>query len=336
MIRSILRGRDREDGQILVLFAGGLVALLLMVGLVIDGGTAFLNRRDAQNSADLSALSGVKRLADYYVNTVAFSSTNNVYTALQKSLSTNNCPASTDCTWTARYVGARSGASFADLGAVRASDTTPPIGTLGVKVDVQKTPRTFILGILGQSSWTVSTTATAIVAKPTGAPAGQLLPIGFKDGLNLVEGQVYALTSGMQAPGNFGFISWTGSNDAGALATAICTPNNPAFALPRFFPGDPGKTNASDVRACLQQWVDNTETVLIPIIDVVTGQGNNTQYRVTAIAAFQITGYSQPAVDQINGLFKGTYPYTGNASVPGGLTTPPSAGDKVYFIGLAQ
>ena len=59
------------------------------------------------------------------------------------------------------------------------------------------------------------------------------------------EGSIYALTSGSNGPGNFGWVSWDGSNSAGSLATSLCTPDNPPFALPFEFPGDPGKTNAS-------------------------------------------------------------------------------------------
>ena len=42
----------REDGQILAIFAGALVALILISGLVIDGGNVFVTRRDSQDSAD--------------------------------------------------------------------------------------------------------------------------------------------------------------------------------------------------------------------------------------------------------------------------------------------
>ena len=194
----------------------------------------------------------------------------------------------------------------------------------------------------------MNTSATALAQEPTGAPAGQLLPIGLTE-LPTQEGAVYALTSGSNGPGNFGWVSWDGSNSAGSLATSICTPNNPAFSLPYQFPGDPGKTNASAVRNCLQQWVDNQQTVLIPIVlksnDPAAppgcstgGNGNNFHYCIVAIAAFVITGYAQPAVDQINGRFIGTIPYsTGtNPSVPAGIQQPPSLDSTLYYMGLAQ
>ena len=103
----------REDGQILAIFAGALVALILISGLVIDGGNVFVTRRDSQDSADIGSMAGTKRLADYYVKSQTFTSTNNVYTAIATRMDQNNCSsaAGSICSWTARYVGPRTGAA---------------------------------------------------------------------------------------------------------------------------------------------------------------------------------------------------------------------------------
>lgn len=57
--------RDGQRGQILVLFALGAVAMIAMVGLVLDGGGAYAQRRQLQNGADVAALAG----ANAYINT---------------------------------------------------------------------------------------------------------------------------------------------------------------------------------------------------------------------------------------------------------------------------
>jgi hypothetical protein len=342
----------RNDGQILVVFAIAVVALILVTGLVIDGGNAFLNRRDAQSSSDIAAMAGTKRLADYYVTSQSLTATDNVYTAISTRMTENGCTPAASCSWTARYVGPRTAASFVDLGAVGAADTAPPGAisgqkALGVKVDVSKAPETYFLGIIGQGTWNIRTTATAITGQLPGAPAGQLLPIALVSPPTMVEGNVYALTSGSNGPGNFGWISWLGGNSAGTLSASLCTPDNPGFVLPAQFPGDPGKTNAAGVRACLQQWVDAQTTVLIPIVLKTNdpagtpgcqtgGQGNGFTYCVVGIAAFVITSYAQPAVDQINGRFVATLPYSTGSTVPGGITAPPSTDSTFYLIGLAQ
>ena len=118
-MRPMFQTKRSDSGQILVIFAVAMVALILITGLVIDGGNAFLHRRDSQNSADIAAMAATKRLADYYVKgptdpSFRFTATNNAYTTINTRMTQNGCTAATSCTWTARYVGARSGATFRD------------------------------------------------------------------------------------------------------------------------------------------------------------------------------------------------------------------------------
>lgn len=57
---------DRRDrGQIIVIFALAIVVIIGMVGLVIDGGGAFAQRRSEQSVADVASLAG----ANAYMNT---------------------------------------------------------------------------------------------------------------------------------------------------------------------------------------------------------------------------------------------------------------------------
>ena len=53
-----------ESGQILILLAVGIVALLGFTALAIDGGAVFFDRRSAQNAADAAALAGAYELAN--------------------------------------------------------------------------------------------------------------------------------------------------------------------------------------------------------------------------------------------------------------------------------
>jgi hypothetical protein len=348
------RSRPAQRGQVLVMFAGGLIALIAVVGLVIDGGNVFFNRRDDQNASDLASLAGTKRLYDYYVSNSVYTATDNPYTKIAASLAENGCVTANGCEWTARYVGARSGQTYPVLGTVASytsGDIAPPgaiLGAkaLGIQVDVRTQPRTFFLGVFGQGSWDVRTSATAMTGALTSVPPNGLLPIALVDGQALNPGTIYSLTAGANGPGNFGWVSWDGSNNAGALATSICDPNNPSFALPYQFTGDPGKTNADDVRACLQQWVSNQQTILIPIVwapndplapaGCSTGaQGNNFTFCIKSVVSFTVTGYSQPAVDQIEGRFDSTISYSTGDTVPQGITSPPMAG-QTNVLGLAR
>jgi hypothetical protein len=57
---SSTTSRSRERGQVLVLFAGGLLAVLIVAALAFDVGMMLLERRDQQNAADAAALAGAR------------------------------------------------------------------------------------------------------------------------------------------------------------------------------------------------------------------------------------------------------------------------------------
>ena len=102
--------------------------------------------------------------------------------------------------------------------------------------------------------------------------------------------------------------------------------------MPATFPGDPGKSNSSSVRACLQQWITSGQTILIPIYSTVVGPGNNAVYTIVGVAAFVMTSKSQPAVDNIQGYFVEYYPYS---TVPGGGVVP-TEGSTTVLLSIAQ
>ena len=52
--------RSRQQGQVLVIFAGGLVVLLAITALVIDLGFTFMIRRHEQNAADTGAIAAAR------------------------------------------------------------------------------------------------------------------------------------------------------------------------------------------------------------------------------------------------------------------------------------
>jgi Flp pilus assembly protein TadG len=309
-----------ERGQALVIFAGGMIAFLLVLGLAIDGGNAFLQRRDSQNVSDLASMAGTTAIVTFYVKdggtaAAAASDGPKVFTAITNSVAANGCQASggRPCNWTAQYVSG----TLAPLGSVTSGGAIPS-GAQGVVVNATSTPSTYFLGVVGRSTWSIGTTATAMSASGTKTvEGGQLLPIGVDPpNLNFNIGQIYNITDGDNGPGNFGWLSWTGSNASGTLETSLCTPNNPPMTFPVIIPGEPGKHNKSGVRDCLQGWVGSGATVLLPIWDTCgtdaeasNGKcnGNPASYHVTGLAAFVLTSFDQPAIDQITGKFVGYY-----------------------------
>lgn len=134
----------REDGQILVLFALAAVVIIGMVGLVLDGGSTFAQRRGEQNSADLAAEDG----ANAYLN------------------------CSPSCTVAQRQAAAVNAANAAagrngyvngvDNAVVSVPD--PEILQSGAQVTVSITAphANSFARVYGQNSWNVSVTASAI------------------------------------------------------------------------------------------------------------------------------------------------------------------------------
>ena len=62
-IRRNIRS-PKERGQILVLFAGGLIVLFIIAALAFDVGMVLVERRDEQNAADAAALAGARYVKD--------------------------------------------------------------------------------------------------------------------------------------------------------------------------------------------------------------------------------------------------------------------------------
>ena len=345
-------GRD-ERGQILVIVAGGMIALLAIAALALEGGTLLLNRRDAQNGADLASVAGTREVALNYVDTATVRVQSNVFAAVNKSLIANGCVAADGCTWTGEFADG----SLASLGAVNNSGAAIPANTVAVHVMVDKQVGAVIGHAIGFNSWTVSTEATSRVRGSSGSfPAGVMLPIAVCGWTN-PAGNDCAQASTTPAPGNF--VDFKPGPDlrpdrrqgrpwrlrlalvgrlqlGGRARRRDLQPAEPGLLArqPVRFAGSvrrrdgdqpldrrdvvpdrPGKSNASSVRSCLDGWITSKATVLLPIYDLVTGNGNNAAYHITGVAAFVLTSRSQPAIDNIQGYFVEYYPYP---DVPGG------------------
>ena len=330
------RGRDGERGQVLPLMAGGLVALLVLVGLVIDTGVAFKERRVAQNVSDLAAMAGTRVIAESYLDPSATVTGVTVYGAIDQSATLNGCAA--PCAWTGVYVRPNGTGAWTELGAV-VNGGNVPAGAQGVKVTTDRRPGTFFVRIIGKSEWEVAATATAMTSQLAEPPPGILLPIGIFDA-DYEKGSQYTLTEGYEGPGNFGWISWYGSPSAPVLAESLCNPNNPAFSFPTWFDGATGMMNSSAVRACLDGYIANQTVVYVPIWRQTNDRpGSNLQYEIIGVAAFVLTDYDQHAAN-VEGRFVEFYSYpsvpAGYGAPPCSATTDPDCNERTNFIGLVE
>lgn len=134
-------GRDRhQDGQVLVLFALGLVAMIAMVGLVLDGGDTFAQRRDQQNGADLAAVAG----ANAYLNASgSVANRTAAAVAAAQTAATRN-----------GYIDGTGGAAI-DVAVTLLS------GGAEVTVDLTSPHENNFARVVGLNTWDVSVTATA-------------------------------------------------------------------------------------------------------------------------------------------------------------------------------
>jgi hypothetical protein len=129
--------KPRESGQTIVLFALILVAVVAMVGLIIDGGAAAGQRRTQQNAADMAALAGATTEINGGDSTAVHADAQAVALA-----------------------------NFADAGSVVTVDDSV-IGYVTVAITAPH--QNYFAGVVGQPTWQVSVTATAKVGVPTGA-----------------------------------------------------------------------------------------------------------------------------------------------------------------------
>lgn len=207
-----------DHGQVLALFAIALVAIIGMTGLVIDGGMTFVQRRDQQNTADAAAMAG----AYAYVN----AGTSAVTDAALAAAVANGVTVGVD--------GAVVTVSMA-AGAGGGQDVT---------VTITKPHHNYFAGIMGFSTWDVSTTATAFGGFPNGALGAMPLLFNkkaFPHGVGPTREMVF------DEPGN-------GNEDVPQTAdqfnwTVYCTAH-----------GNPCNANSSDVRDLINN--KGTSTVI--------------------------------------------------------------------------
>ncbi len=131
-----MRRSSRRDprGQILIVFLLAIVAIVAAVGLVIDGGFAFAQRRAEQNAADLAALAGANALLNGQDATAA---------ALASSEENN-------------FKDGQDGVTV-----------TVTVAPTTVQVNITAPHENYFAGVVGQASWDVSVTATALTGIPT-------------------------------------------------------------------------------------------------------------------------------------------------------------------------
>ena len=167
--------RRATRGQVLGIVAGGMVAIVAMVGLVVDGGYAWGRQRMAQSGADAVANAGATVIAQNVAGTNPKKTDGDVGCAVAAAATANglqNVEALyTD--WQGKFLSpsVQVGPCAAGAGAA-----VPPSAG-GVKAQGRQTFDTFLVRIVGISTLTASADATAVTGTLAGCPAGATCPL---------------------------------------------------------------------------------------------------------------------------------------------------------------
>jgi hypothetical protein len=125
------------------------------------------------------------------------------------------------------------------------------------------------------------------------------------------------ILNGEQA-GNFGWLTWTGSNSTPNLIASLTPPGNSdtyinphnssdhTVSVGDWVEGKPGVSNAKGVRDALD--VLTMMDIVVPVWDVTQGNGAHAEYHITAFATVHILGYHLPGQDKLSAQFLGYTP----------------------------
>jgi len=302
-------GRD-ERGQILVIVAGGMIALLAIAALALEGGTLLLNRRDAQNGVDAIANAGATVLAERLGG--AARTDTDVDQAMQAMADANAIQDHVGyyTNVTGGMLQAGGTATTDPAAAARVGGGAIPPTAQGVRVAGDLDFATTFARVLGINQFRVSAAATAVSGALTG---GQFLPVVFPvsmkncDGSgNLVEnldapwrmanppkkppvypdGQEWLVPLCKTGGGSFMILDLDPDKDC---YQEVVNPSKIQFSN---FPVDIPTDNGNDCAKKVAQGITDAnltgKVVLIPICDgdCSTSGGSNGKYHIIRIAAF--------------------------------------------------
>jgi hypothetical protein len=166
-----------------------------------------------------------------------------------------------------------------------------------------------------------STTTPTHTPEPTVTPtptACMLYPIALHRDtvLSVVIGQQLLDIPNGTGSGNFGWLSWMGTQGELTLVQSLTppgdsgtyiNPNNPSdhtLSVTDWVHGRPGVANSNGVRDALDAL--KPLIITVPVWDTAAGQGGNLKYHVIGFAHIQITDYQLQSQNKISIVYWGT------------------------------
>ena len=263
--------QHHERGQVLVIVAVGLVVIMAMVGLVIDGGYAWGQQRKTQNGADAMALAAATVLAQNLGGTSPAKTDGDVGCAVESAATANGTahPTAyyTDITGTFLNPLVKVGPCAPGAGGL------VPSAAAGARATGDRTFKTFLMSVIGFDQLTASAKATAVtglLASVCPADAGcGILPVTFPTTAVTCDGQNKQIWIGgpnwpivqvsdplaanyataanesiiplcSQGPGAVGWLDL----GCGNLKNSITNPCNASIPIPTWLHTQPGNVNS--------------------------------------------------------------------------------------------
>jgi hypothetical protein len=294
-----------EKGQVLVIVAIGFIAMVAMVGLVIDGGFAWGKQRDTQNAADATAKAGAGLLAENLAGVEPQNSDADVKVVVDAAAAANNVDleGAYYTNFNGDMLNTGGAVTTNDGAAAKVGDGFMPAGTAGIRAVARQEFETFLMRVVGFSTMTAVNDAVARAgyqASVCEASAGcGVLPITIPVNVLACDGtnqpafettedgdKIFWITGGdadapvsiplcQNSPGNVGWLDWTptsgtdGCTGTGTseLTCVITEPRNPYMQWPGwYFITSTGNPNAAAVETELRNY--NGDAVMIPQFDI--------------------------------------------------------------------
>ena len=274
-----------ERGQILVIVAAGMVILVALVGLVIDGGFAWGRQRATQNAADAASLAGATVMAERLAGATPARTDLQVNTAVNLAFTNNQVDrhAAFYTNITGDLLTSGGSVTTNEAAAAVVGGGTIPNNAAGVLARGTQTFDTFLMRIIGFNESTTVAPATAVAGYlnevcaassgcdviPITLPVTILQcdntgtsPVAFEPPTFWqVTNDPISIPLCGNGPGNVGWIDWY-PGDAGCdgepaegmpeVECEILTPNNPPISLPSWQKvAQTGNPNATYIETAL-------------------------------------------------------------------------------------
>jgi hypothetical protein len=245
-------------GQVIVMYAGLVAALLGATALGTDVAVMYVNSIQLQKAVDSAAIAGAT-----YLSGIAFSGT-----AASGCTSANGY---TDDAEKAACTYAYNNGIDPSITGITLSVTEPTSST--VKVSAQHSGLPYYFGrVVGRSSYTVSVTSTGQASQAVGTVKNGMFPVGLQctdpcDLGNMDPGQAVNFGKkfvGGLAPGNWQFLAVGGTGDS-TLGTNIDNGVTGSFTIGGSLQSEPGnKGNSSNVRTGLADRLSRCHSIADP------------------------------------------------------------------------